>query len=36
MSVKEATFCGVPCRLFRISFTGELGFEINVPRRHGR
>lgn len=36
MSVKEATFCGVPCRLFRISFTGELGFEINVPRRHGK
>ena len=22
--------------LFRISFTGELGFEINVPARHGR
>lgn len=36
MSVREATFCGVPCRLFRISFTGELGFEINVPRRHGK
>lgn len=36
MSVKEGTFCGVPCRLFRISFTGELGFEINVPRRHGK
>ncbi|MEM5585872.1 sarcosine oxidase subunit alpha family protein [Roseibium sp. AS2] len=36
MSVREATFCGVPCRLFRISFTGELGFEINVPRRHGQ
>jgi sarcosine oxidase subunit alpha len=35
MSVREARFCGVPCRLFRISFTGELGFEINVPRRHG-
>ncbi|PVB63557.1 sarcosine oxidase subunit alpha family protein [Labrenzia sp. 011] len=36
MSVREATFCGIPCRLFRISFTGELGFEINVPRRHGK
>ncbi|TYC63174.1 sarcosine oxidase subunit alpha family protein [Rhodobacterales bacterium] len=35
MSVKEGTFCGVPCRLFRISFTGELGFEINVSRRYG-
>lgn len=36
MSVKETPFCGIPCRLFRISFTGELGFEINVPRRHGK
>ena len=35
MSVATGTFCGVPCRLFRISFTGEIGFEINVPRRHG-
>ncbi|NVK36099.1 MAG: sarcosine oxidase subunit alpha family protein [Rhodobacteraceae bacterium] len=35
MSVATGTFCGVPCRLFRISFTGELGFEVNVPRRHG-
>jgi sarcosine oxidase subunit alpha len=23
-------------RLFRVSFTGELGFEINVPSGHGR
>ncbi|MCX2722963.1 sarcosine oxidase subunit alpha family protein [Roseibium salinum] len=36
MSVGQATFSGIPCRLFRISFTGELGFEINVPRRHGK
>ncbi|MBJ3764518.1 sarcosine oxidase subunit alpha [Maribius pontilimi] len=36
MSVTECTFMGHPCRLFRISFTGELGFEINVPARHGR
>jgi sarcosine oxidase subunit alpha len=27
---------GLKARLFRISFTGELGFEINVPARHGR
>ena len=26
---------GSPARLFRISFTGELGFEVNVPARHG-
>ncbi len=27
---------GLPARLFRLSFTGELGFEVNVPARHGR
>jgi len=26
---------GVPARVFRISFSGELGFEINVPARYG-
>jgi sarcosine oxidase, subunit alpha len=26
----------VPALLFRVSFTGELGFEINVPCAHGR
>ncbi|MFH1795236.1 MAG: sarcosine oxidase subunit alpha [Pseudomonadota bacterium] len=31
MSVREGTICGVPTRLFRMSFTGERGFEINVP-----
>lgn len=31
MGVAEARICGVPARLFRVSFTGELGFEINVP-----
>jgi sarcosine oxidase, subunit alpha len=31
MSVKECQFMGVPCRLFRMTFAGELGFEINVP-----
>ncbi|MCF7646735.1 sarcosine oxidase subunit alpha [Bacillus subtilis] len=31
MSVAEGKFYGVPTRLFRMSFTGELGFEINVP-----
>ena len=25
------TICGVPTRLFRVSFTGEIGYEINVP-----
>ena len=36
MSVAECKVCGVPARLFRISFTGELGFEINVPADYGR
>ncbi len=31
MSVREGKICGVPTRLFRMSFTGELGFEVNVP-----
>jgi sarcosine oxidase subunit alpha len=29
--VREGQICGVPMRLFRMSFTGEMGFEINVP-----
>ena len=36
MSVAECTVAGLPARLFRLSFTGELGFEVNVPARHGR
>ena len=36
MSVAECRVCGVPARLFRVSFTGELGFEVNVPADHGR
>lgn len=35
MAVREGTICGVPTRLFRVSFTGELGFEINVPAAYG-
>jgi sarcosine oxidase subunit alpha len=36
MSIRVGKVAGVPARLFRVSFTGELGFEINVPARHGR
>ncbi|HET7756042.1 MAG TPA: sarcosine oxidase subunit alpha family protein, partial [Steroidobacteraceae bacterium] len=36
MGVAEGRFLGVPTRLFRVSFTGELGFEINVPADYGR
>lgn len=35
MSVSEGEICGVPLRLFRVSFTGELGFEVNVPAQRG-
>lgn len=36
MSVAEGKICGVPTRLFRMSFTGELGFEVNVPADYGQ
>ena len=35
MAVLEGLFCGAPMRLFRVSFTGELGFEVNVPSDRG-
>jgi sarcosine oxidase subunit alpha len=35
MSVREGRICGVECRLFRVSFTGELGYEINIPAGYG-
>jgi len=35
MGVASGRICGVPMRLFRVSFTGELGFEINVPADFG-
>jgi sarcosine oxidase, subunit alpha len=36
MSMREARVCGVPTRLMRVSFTGEVGYEINVPSHFGR
>ncbi len=35
MSVRQADVLGVPARIFRVSFTGELGYELNVPSSHG-
>ena len=35
MAIREGRICGVPTRLFRVSFTGELGFEVNVPADYG-
>jgi sarcosine oxidase subunit alpha len=33
MAVKNAQVCGQPARIFRVSFTGELSFELNVRPR---
>ena len=35
MGYREGTVAGIKARVFRISFTGELSFEINVPRSYG-
>ena len=33
--MREGRICGAPTRLARVSFTGELGFEVNVPSDYG-
>lgn len=35
MSWADARIDGVPVRVFRISFTGALAYEINIPARYG-
>ena len=35
MGYREGTVAGIKARIFRISFTGELSFEINVRRSYG-
>ncbi len=35
LGVTQGRICGVPMRLFRMSFTGELGYEVNVPADYG-
>ncbi|HER26234.1 MAG TPA: sarcosine oxidase subunit alpha, partial [Rhodospirillales bacterium] len=35
MSFQTATVGGIPARIFRISFTGEMSYEINVPANLG-
>jgi len=35
MSLREGRFAGVATRLYRVSFSGELGYEIHVPARYG-
>ena len=36
MSLREGMVAGVPARVLRVSFTGELSFEINTAPRHMR
>lgn len=36
MEWRDAVVAGVDARIFRISFTGELSFEINVPAHYSR
>ena len=35
MGVRGATLAGVPVRLIRVGFVGELGFEIHAPQQYG-
>jgi len=35
MTFREGHVEGIPVRVFRISFTGELSYEINIPARYG-
>jgi sarcosine oxidase subunit alpha len=35
LAMREGTLCGMPARIYRVSFTGELTYEINVPSEQG-
>ena len=35
MTMRDGTVAGAPARVLRISFTGELSYEINVPAGYG-
>ena len=35
MAMSEGRVAGLPARIFRISFSGEVSFEVNVPSRYG-
>jgi len=35
MTMRQGSVAGIPARVFRISFTGESSFEINVPASYG-
>ena len=35
MHIRKATVAGLPARVCRVSFSGELAYELNVPAWHG-
>jgi len=35
MTMRETDIGGIPARIFRVSFSGELSYEINVPSDYG-
>jgi sarcosine oxidase subunit alpha len=35
LAFREGTVAGIPARVFRISFSGELAYEVNVPWGYG-
>ncbi len=35
MTYRESKITNIPIRFFRISFSGELGYEINIPSNYG-
>jgi sarcosine oxidase subunit alpha len=34
LGIREALVAGAPCRIMRVGFVGELGYEIHVPFEH--
>lgn len=36
MQVRHGLVAGIPARVMRVSFTGELSYEVNVAARHGQ
>ncbi|MGA8260128.1 MAG: 2Fe-2S iron-sulfur cluster-binding protein [Arenicellales bacterium] len=36
MGVRQGSVAGIPARILRVGFVGELGFEVHVPAHYGR
>ncbi|EKT4483994.1 (2Fe-2S)-binding protein [Pseudomonas putida] len=35
LGVRQGKVAGIPARILRVGFVGELGYEVHVPARHG-